>query len=109
MVELLPRVAQELVTNHAFVGIIVTSIDQSVSQKLEERMQNAGDKAEIAFKLLEDNLQTTEMANHPLKRLESGGSQIAKQHDEIENALQNMNTKMETTRAELNQDSHDMK
>lgn len=45
------------------------------------------------------------MANDALKRLESGGVQIPRQHDDIQKAFEMVNKKIEDTRQELNHDS----
>lgn len=100
MSEVLPCVAQELVLSPQLIRRIATSIDQALSQKLEERMMSAGDMADNASKQLEERIsKTTEVANDAHNRLDTSGTQIANRLDEIQQALENMNEKIETTRA----------
>lgn len=108
--DLRPRAAQRLAESPQFIGAIAFGIDQALSQNIEECMKSAGDKVEVAFALLQERItKTIEMANDALQRLEVGDSKIAQQHGEIQIALDNMNTQIEDTRSELNQDSNSTK
>lgn len=70
-----------------------------LTPKNEHRVKTAGDEAESAFANLEERInKSTAMANDTLKQLETGGSQIAHQHDKIQKALEEMSQRMEDTR-----------
>lgn len=82
--DLLPRVAQGFAESPVFVGAMATRIDRLLSQKFEEHMSTAGDKAESAFKLLAECIsKSTEIAIDALRRLERGSNKISPQHNDM--------------------------
>lgn len=105
-VELFPRVTQRLVESPQVLGALSVGIDSALTQKFEDRMKTAGDKAGSAFASLEERINKhTAMANNALKRLETGASKIAQQRDAAQKANRERNNRIDDMCTELNSDS----
>lgn len=70
-----------LVESPQFLGFIVSSLQQTMSANMDERMKNASETAETAFQAMEARVsKAIETANDVLARLEREGGVMMKQH-----------------------------